>query len=54
MATIEISARTEICVGIVGEQTDHDGKIPPGGEVQILLPNLVVAEKTDDEGKNIM
>ena len=38
LATIEIPAGTEICVGIVGEQTDHDGKILPGGEVQILLP----------------
>ena len=49
MATIEIPARTEICVGIVGEQTDHDGKILPGGEVQILLPDPVVTEKTDEK-----
>lgn len=48
MATIEIPTRTEICVGIVGEQTDHDGKILSGGEVQILLSDLVVTEKTDD------
>ena len=47
LATIEIPAGTEICVGIVGEQTDHDGKILPGGEVQILLPDPVVTEKTD-------
>ena len=49
LATIEIPAGTEICVGIVGEQTDPDGKILPGGEVQILLPDPVVTEKTNEK-----
>ncbi len=49
LATIEISVGTEICVGIVGEQIDLDGKILPGGEVQILLPDPMVTEKTDEK-----